>query len=221
MASTEIKGDRSSSTATAAKRRYRKRERARQEAETRLRITEAVMELHRTVGPANTTVTDVAEKAGVGRMTVYNHFPTDYELIEACSTHWSQINPLPDPERWALIGDPEERLDSALRELYAWYSQTEDMMGKVLRDAPIVPALGELMEERWFSLIAFMVDVLARGRGARGSRAKRVRAAIRLAVDFWSWRNLTAHGGLDNRQAAAVAADSVRAAAGEPAGNLG
>jgi len=212
MASTEIERSRNGSAATAAKRRYRKRQRARQEAETRLRITEAVMELHRTVGPANTTVTEVAERAGVGRMTVYNHFPTDYELIEACSTHWSNLNPLPDPERWARIEDPEERLDVALRELYAWYGQTEDMMGKVLRDAPIVPALGELMEERWFALIDTMVDTLLSDGGVRGRRAKRVRAAIRLAVDFWTWRNLTAHGGLKEAEAAALAARAVRAA---------
>lgn len=169
------------------------------------------MELHRTVGPANTTVTEVAEKAGVGRMTVYNHFPTDYELIEACSTHWSELNPLPDPNRWAEIEDPEERLDAALHELFAWYSRTEDMMGKVLRDAPIVSALGELMEERWFALLDSMVDVLATGRGARGGRVKRVRAAIRLAIDFSSWRNLTTHGGLGNGEAAALAARAVRA----------
>jgi AcrR family transcriptional regulator len=170
------------------------------------------MELHRTVGPANTTVTDVAEKAGVGRMTVYNHFPTEYELIEACSTHWIEQNPLPDPERWTRVSDPEERLDAALRELYAWYSQTEDMMGKVLRDAPIVPALGELMEERWFALVDSVVDVLSQERGARGARAKRLRAAIRLAVDFWSWRSLTTHGGLSDAEAAALAARAVRAA---------
>lgn len=212
MSSTESSNSTTSPGATPAKRRYRKRERARREAETRLRITEATMDLHRTVGPANTTVTEVAEKAGVGRMTVYNHFPSDYELIEACSTHWSNLNPLPDPERWAGIGDPEERLDVALGELYAWYRETEDMMGNVLRDAPIVPALGELMEERWFSLVAAMVDVLARGRRVRGARAKRLRAAIRLAVDFWTWRTLTAHGGLAEPEAAATAAAAVRAA---------
>ena len=196
---------------TAAKRPYRKRERARREAETRLRIIEAVMDLHRTVGPANTTVTEVAEKAGVGRMTVYNHFPSDYDLIEACSTHWSNLNPLPEPESWAAIEDPEERLDAALGELYAWYRETEDMMGKVLRDAPIIPALGGLMEERWFALTAAMVDALARGRGVRGRRGQRLRATIRLAVDFSTWRTLTADGGLSDAEAAATAAGAVRA----------
>lgn len=212
MASTEIE----KASGETTKRRYRKRERALQEAETRLRITEAVMELHRTVGPANTTVTDVAKLAGVGRMTVYNHFPTEYDLIEACSTHWSEQNPLPDPERWAEVSDPEQRLDLALNELYEWYSRTEDMMGKVLRDAPIVEALGQLMEERWFALTAAMVDVLVKGRNTRGRKAKRLRATVRLAVDFWTWRNLTAHGELGNAEAASVAVSAVRSSETTP-----
>jgi len=193
------------------KRRYRKKDRARQEAATRLRITEAVMELHRTVGPAHTTVKEVAERAGVSRMTVYNHFPTEGELIEACSTHWASLNPLPDPERWAAIADPEARLDAALSELYAWYRDTEDMMGKVLRDAPVVAPLGELMDERWFAVVAAMVDVLAAGRvGARGKAATEVRAALRLAVDFTTWKTLT-EAGLDDAAAARLAARQVRA----------
>lgn len=192
------------------KRRYRKKDRARQEAETRLRITEAVMALHRTVGPAHTTVKEVAERAGVSRMTVYNHFPTEGELIEACSTHWASLNPLPDPERWAAIADPEARLDAALAELYAWYRDTEDMMGKVLRDAPIVAPLGKLMDERWFALVARMVEVLAAGRRAAGGRATELRAALRLAVDFTTWRTLTG-AGLDDEGAARLAARQVRA----------
>ena len=68
------------------------------------------------------------------------------------------------------------------------------------------------VEERWFALIGSMVDVLAKGRGARGGHAKRLRAAIRLSVDFWSWRTLTAHGGLSDTEAAAVAARAVRSA---------
>ncbi|MGH7445237.1 MAG: TetR/AcrR family transcriptional regulator, partial [Longimicrobiales bacterium] len=82
---------------------YTKRLRAAQEADTRLRITEAAMRLHEEVGPAHTTVTDVAARAGVSRMTVYNHFATDAELIEACSTHWSTLHPLPDPKEWRVI----------------------------------------------------------------------------------------------------------------------
>jgi AcrR family transcriptional regulator len=193
------------------KRPYRKKVRARQEAETRRRITEAVMELHRTVGPAHTTVTEVAERAGVSRMTVYNHFPTDADLIEACSTHWSSLNPLPEPGRWRDVSDPDRRLATALPELYRWYRDTEDMMGKVLRDAPLVSALGELMEERWWALVDTMVDTLAAGRGLRGRRRERVRAALRVALDFSTWRTLT-RSGLSDEAAARLAAGFVAAA---------
>jgi AcrR family transcriptional regulator len=192
-------------------RTYRKRERARKEAETRRRITEAVVELHRTVGPAYTTVTEVAERAGVGRMTVYNHFPTEAELIEACSTHWSLENPLPDPAAWAEIQDPDERLVSALRELYGWYAGTEDMMGNVLRDAPIVPALGELMKDRWWALVERMCEILLQGTNLRGQRRRRARAAARVALDFTTWRTLTDQG-LSQRDAADLAASFVSAA---------
>ena len=195
----------------APKRRYRKRERARREAETRLRIVEAVMDLHRTVGPAATTVTEVAERAGVSRMTVYNHFPTDAELIEACSTHWSGLNPLPDPARWRGIADPDERLDTALAELYRWYAGTEDMMGKVLRDAALVPALGELMEERWWALVAEMAEALAAGRSVPEGPAARLRAALSLALDFHTWRTLT-RAGLPDEEAARLAARFVQTA---------
>lgn len=195
--------------ATAPKRRYRKKERARQEAETRLRITEAVMELHRTVGPANTKVTEVAERAGVGRQTVYNHFPTEGDLIEACATHWASLNPLPDPERWAAIEDPGERLGSALAELYSWYAETEDMMGKILRDAPLVEPLGELMDERWFALVDAMIEVLSADWSTGETSDRHRRAALRLAVDFSSWRTLRG-AGLTDGEAAELAADCVR-----------
>jgi AcrR family transcriptional regulator len=194
-------------------RRYRKQQRARKEEDTRRRITEAVVELHRTVGPANTRVTEVAERAGVSRMTVYNHFPTDADLIEACSTHWAVPNPTPDPASWAAEPDPTERLRRALTELYAWCAATADMMGNVLRDAPIVPALGDLMEERWSPYVDGMLAVLAAGWGEKpGSRD--VRAALRLAVDFGTWQVL-ADAGLDPDRAAELATRMV-ACAGVP-----
>lgn len=190
-----------------ARRPYRKRRRAEQEEATRRRIVESVVELHRTVGPARTTVTEVAARAGVSRVTVYHHFPTDAALIEACSTHWAAQNPFPGPAAWAAIPDPDRRLAAALAALYAWYRRTEDMMGKVLRDAALVPALGELMEARWESYLDAVVAVLEEGRATAGGQegAREVRAALRLAVDFSTWRTLTS-GGLSDEAAARLAA---------------
>lgn len=204
---------------------YRKRARARKEAETRRRITEAVVELHRTVGPARTTLTDVAERAGVSRMTVYNHFPSEADLIEACSTHWSARNPPPAPSSWADAPAGRERLRAALETLYRWYRDTEDMMGKILRDAPIVAPLGELMDARWEPYL----DEVVRGvvadwsGGARRSTTLArpapdvLAAAVRLAVDFHTWRVLT-RSGLGDVEAAEVAARMAASAAEDRAG---
>lgn len=191
---------------------YRKRKRAEQEEETRLRITEAVVELHREVGPANTKVTEVAERAGVSRMTVYNHFPTEADLIAACSAHWSADNPFPDTEAWSEVDPPQERLERALVELYRWYRSTEDMTGKVLRDAPLVEPLEAVLRQGWHPWFERVVEILARGWGVRGHRREELVAAVRLAVAFETWQRLVG-AGLPEERVAALMARMVRGAA--------
>ena len=195
-------------TSGSTSRPYRKTERARQEADTRRRITEAAVELHRTLGPASTKITDVAELAGVSRMTVYNHFPTEVDLFVACSTHWATHNPFPDPAGWAAIDDPSERLVSALKELYEWYGLKEDMLGKVFRDTPVVPSLAEVMDGFWSTYVEELVRTLAHGWPAGGVADPVLQAALRLVVDFGTWRVLTGSG-LDHGRAAELAAGMV------------
>src|SRR5947209_970330 len=116
------------------KRPYRKTRRADHEEQTRLRITESAVELHGTLGPARTSISAVAARAGVRRSTVYRHFPNESALFAACTAHWMTANPPPDLAAWAAIDDPEQRLSTALRELYAYYQATEPMMDNLHRD---------------------------------------------------------------------------------------
>src|ERR1044071_4661021 len=99
------------------KRPYRMQRRAELEEETRLRITESAVALHEEVGPAHTTISAIAERAGVRRSTVYRHFPDDESLFAACSSHWRAANPPPDPRAWSSIADPAARMRTALREV--------------------------------------------------------------------------------------------------------
>src|SRR5688500_11763071 len=122
-------------------RKYEKRRRAEQEERTRLRITEAAVKLHGTVGPAQTTVSGVAREADVQRATVYRHFPDEASLFAACSAHYWSANPQPDPAVWAAIGDPGERVRTALGELYPFFRRTEGMLEKVRRDAGLVEGM--------------------------------------------------------------------------------
>jgi AcrR family transcriptional regulator len=194
---------------------YRKRKRARSEQATRRRITEAAVELHGTLGPAKTTVTDVAKRAGVSRMTVYNHFPTEQALFVACSTHWAERNPFPDPSNWAVIDDPAERLAVALNELYGWYDLKQGMLGKVLSDQLSVPALADVMDDLWPPYLEAIVRALTDGWPARKHDRAELHAVARLAVDFNAWQILRG-AGLDNDRAAAVAVRMVTRAGSDP-----
>jgi len=196
-------------------RAYRKRKRAESEQDTRRRITEAAVRLHGTVGPGKSSITDVAKLAGVSRMTVYNHFPTEVDLFTACSTHWAAQNPFPDPSEWAE-GDPSERLVCALEELYGWYALNKGMLGNVLRDIPIVPALAEVMGGLWSPWMDSIVSTLAQGWPLKDVNPVTLDAVLRLTVDFNTWRTLTSSG-LDQPAAAALMARMVTCTVGSRA----
>lgn len=193
------------------KRKYEKKQRAEAEAQTRLRITESAVALHGSLGPARTSMSAVAEHAGVRRSTLYRHFPDERALFGACSAHWGEANPPPDIGRWREVADPGERLDVALAELYAYYRRTEGMLDKLLRDAPTVAVVDELMGA-FRALIAEATDVLMQGRGLRGKARDRTRAAIGHALGFRTWQDLTGVQGLSDKEAAALLSTLVAAA---------
>jgi AcrR family transcriptional regulator len=193
------------------KRRYEKRTRAAQEQATRLRIIEAAIALHGTIGPARTTISEIAERAGVRRATVYRHFPDERALFLSCSGTFRERNPPPDPATWASIPDPAARVVAALDAIYRWYERVEPMLTALLRDADAMPIIRELQAGR-LAYLADIEDGLAAGWGARGTAAKRLRATIGLALDFLAWRTLYERG-LSRTEAIAVMSSAVRAAA--------
>jgi AcrR family transcriptional regulator len=193
---------------------YRKRRRAEQEERTRERVTEAAVGLHGTVGPARTTVSGIAKRAGVQRATVYRHFPTEEAMFEACSAHYWSRHPLPDPSDWAAIADPGARLRRGLTEIYALYSETESMLEKTTRDAPLVKSMaGPVSAFRGY--LESAVQALIRGRSERGKARQRVAAAIGHALAFPTWQSLIRAQGLDQAEAVALMAVMVEAA-GQP-----
>ncbi|HWC09266.1 MAG TPA: helix-turn-helix domain-containing protein [Solirubrobacterales bacterium] len=185
--------------------------RAEQEAETRQRITESAVELHGTLGPARSSMSAVAEHAGVRRSTLYRHFPDDEALFGACSAHWEERNPPPDVGAWTEVADPDERLDLALAELYAYYGRNEEMLDRLIRDAPLVPVVARLMQA-FPALLEVGADVLMQGRGLRGRSRARVRAAIGHALAFRTWQELTGAQGLADAAAVELMSRLVAAA---------
>ncbi|MDX6625211.1 MAG: hypothetical protein QOE56_200 [Solirubrobacterales bacterium] len=193
------------------KRPYKMKRRAELEEQTRLRIAESAVELHGTLGPARTSVSAVAERAGVRRSTVYRHFPDEAALFGACSSHWMARHPLPDTDRWREIVDPNERLTIALKEMYAYYRRGEGMLANLFRDRAVVAVVGELMGA-YDAFLAATAEVLLAGRGVRGKARRRTLAAIGHALEFSTWRSLTNGQGLDDSEAADLMSRLVAAA---------
>jgi AcrR family transcriptional regulator len=194
------------------RRKYELKQRAQEMAETRRRITKAAVELHGTIGPARTTMSAVAERAGVQRHTLYRHFPSESELFGACSGHFFAANPLPDPARWRAIGDPRRRLARALDDLYAYYESNEPMFSNVLRDVELVEALGPTLAPMQ-AYLAEAVEILAVGWRVRGRRRRVLTAALRHAIDFRVWRSLAADATISRAEVIELLGASVDAAA--------
>jgi AcrR family transcriptional regulator len=178
------------------KRPYRMQRRAQAQLETRRRITESAVALHGTVGPARTSISAVAEHAGVRRSTVYRHFPDEAALFDACSAHWSAANPLPALEAWSAIADPDERLRVALGELHAFYRRTEAMLANLLRDEATTPLVAERFAV-FRGYLAAAQDTLMEGRDLHDDGRRRTRAALGHAIAFSTWSSLVSEQGLD------------------------
>jgi len=200
-------------------RRYEKKQRAEQEEATRARIAAVTAALHEEIGPARTTIKAIAERAGVTRPTVYKHFPDEVSLFSACSVHFIHANPVPDISAWAAVADPEERFRRALADMYGRYARTEEMTGNVRRDAELMPSLRQVLDQGWQPFLESALDILSAGWGARGARARRLRATIDLALDFGTWKRLVRVNGLKQDEAADLMVTLACAAAGRRGGS--
>jgi AcrR family transcriptional regulator len=192
-------------------RKYRQTRRADASAETTRRIVEAAIQLHTTVGPAQTTISAIAEQAGVERLTVYRHFPNEDKLLRACVTHGWERFPPPDYDPWAKIDDPERRLRTALTELYAYYGGVGDAFVVIVQDFPRVPTLAAL-NAPYFAKWVEMRDVLARGWKRRGLRRKALLAAIAHSLEVSTWESLVRRQGMSDADAVELLVGMVRCA---------
>lgn len=193
-------------------RKYELKARAESQRETRERIARVTAELHEEQGVARTTVAEIARRAGVTRLTVYNHFPDLSELLPACAAHYERLHPLPDFASLLAQTTPRKRALEVLTGLYAWYRETEPMFGKLFSDRASVPELDRFLDQNIDRVLAELADDLSAAFGAHGVRARRLHALVRVALDFWTWSRLTREGLADD-DAAEVMVGAVTAAA--------
>ena len=191
-------------------RTYTLKRRAEAQAETRGRIIEAAVGLHGELGPALTSMSAVAERAGVQRNTLYAHFPDERSLLLACSAASLDRDPLPDAEAWRAIADRRARLATGLAAIYAWYARNAQLAGCVLRDAELHPLVAEIVALRYGPSVAAFESVLGEG------MAPAQRAVLRVAIGYFTWRNLVRGSGLTAAQAVDAMVEAVAAVGAAP-----
>ncbi|GAA2120108.1 helix-turn-helix domain-containing protein [Nocardioides bigeumensis] len=196
-------------------RTYQQKKRAEQQEKTRLRIVEAAVALHGELGPARTTMSAVAERAGVQRNTLYRHFPDERALLHACSAHHVAQHPLPDPADWLDIDDPVARSRHGLRLVYAHWEADEAMTSHVVRDAEVHPLVGEVSRLRLGGPRAAIREALLTA-WPEGQRSPEVTASIDLALSFRTWQTLVRGSGLSSDAAADLMAAAIACAAHRP-----
>lgn len=187
-------------------RTYTLKRRGEQQAETRRRLAEAAMELHGTVGPARTSLSMVAERAGVQRNTLYAHFPDERSLFQACSGLFIERNPPPDADRWREAAPGGQRLRAGLAAIYDWYGRTAGMMACVLRDAEHHALTRETAETSFGPIMGAWTAILGEG------LSPTQQAMLHLALGFHSWRALAREAGLGDEAAAEAMARAIEGA---------
>jgi AcrR family transcriptional regulator len=188
------------------KRKYELKVRAERQQQTRERIVAACAALHEQVGPARTTVAEIARRAGVQRLTVYNNFPDEKELYAACQGHFYAAHPQPDPTPAFALEDPAERLQAVLGGLYAWYRDGRQTIANVRRDRGLVPAMDAMLSEGVDRQLAALGEALVAGWSPSDDAKRRLSVTIAVALDFWTWERM-ADMGLDDAEAAELMTD--------------
>jgi AcrR family transcriptional regulator len=126
-----------------ARRAYQQKQRAESAEETRRRLIQATFELHQEQGIAATTMAQIAKRAGVGMGTVYHHFQTLDETVQACGEMVMATYPLPGEEILRGVAQLRERVRVLAQALWAHLDRLT--FDRVRADQELVPVLKPFM----------------------------------------------------------------------------
>jgi hypothetical protein len=119
----------------------------------------------------------------------------------------------PDPDAWARIADPAERLRAGLADLYRYYRQGAAMLTWIFRDKQALPQQLQQVIDR---TDRHHLDVLLEPFAGTRAQRRRLRAVLGHTVSFWTWRSLCLEQGLSDREAVEVMATLASTTAAGP-----
>jgi AcrR family transcriptional regulator len=192
-------------------RAYRARSRTTRSDETRRRIKAAVRELLEEGTFHESTVEEVADRAGVARATLYQHFRSRLELVDAICETFDQNPALLRLREIVESPDAGAALDETVAEAARFWSSEDPVLRHLYGVVSIDPAAHDLVDRQRAdrsSELERLVRNLARAGILRGER----RAALSLLLVLTSYETFRElrESGLSDRQLTASLQQAAR-----------
>src|SRR4051812_22403609 len=198
-------------TSMPAMRSYRTRTRPTRTTETRARIVAAVHELLEEGTFHESTVEQVADRAGVARATVYQHFGSRLGLVDAiCDTF--AVNPaLLRLRETVELEDPDAALSETIANCVTFWSSEDAVLSQLYGVVAIDPAAQELVDrqrrDRRGELVRLARHLERHERLRSGLAHERAVAILLMLTSYETFREL-ALTGMSNRTLTATLQDT-------------
>jgi AcrR family transcriptional regulator len=173
---------------------YRPRGRTKRSEETRARIMGATRDLLDKGEFHETSVEDVAERAGVSRATVYQHFPSRLDLVDAICDTFAENPSLLALRDTVVLPDAEEALSETIANTVRFWASEDAVLQQLYGATAIDPAARDLVDRQLsdrrgeMQRLARNLDEARRLR--RGIDRKDALAQLMLLTGYGTYREL-------------------------------
>jgi AcrR family transcriptional regulator len=182
----------------ATARAYRAQQRPTRSERTRERITAAVRELLAAGRFHASTVEEVAKQAGISRATLYQHFRSRVELVDAICDTFDANPALVELRRTVELSDPQAALDETIALAMRFWATEDGVLRELYGVVAIDPAARELVDrqraDRNGEMRRLARQLKAAGRLRRGTSEREALDLLMVLTSYETFCELRAAG---------------------------
>jgi AcrR family transcriptional regulator len=195
-------------------RAYRPGSRAAVSAQTRARIVAAVRELLAEGAFHESTVEEVAKRAGVARATLYQHFGSRLDLVDAICETFAENPALVALRESVSLADVDAALDRTIANTVRFWSTEEAILRPLYGVSGVDPSAAALVErqlaDRRGELGVLLSRLRSAGRVRESVTDRRALALLLVLTSFETFEELRRRGGLPEREVVVTLQESAR-----------
>jgi AcrR family transcriptional regulator len=173
---------------------YRARGRTSRSRDTRSRILQATRELLDEGGFHESTVEEVGDRAGVSRATVYQHFPTRLDLVDAICDTFAENPALLAVRESVRLPDLDGALAETIANSVRFWSSEDEVLAQLYGATAVDPAAHDLVDRQLGDRRGEMARLVSRldeaKRLGRGTGRREALSYLMVATSFGTYREL-------------------------------